>query len=131
MFPYHTHPGLGTKQAFEREGEVNYGARPRALSPSRAQIPPSPSPFNACHAGYTYSSQLFCSLYFAILGKQKIKTWYLKKRNKDTFIIVVVLSCYVQLWGESLNPIAQIVSVRQSTVLNGRFATSRFLNPKF
>ena len=23
------------------------------LSPSRAQIPPSPSPFNACHAGYS------------------------------------------------------------------------------
>ena len=66
-------------QAFEREGEVNYGARPQALSPSRAQIPPSPSPFNACHAGYTYSSQLFCSLYFAILRKQKIKTWYLKR----------------------------------------------------
>ena len=25
--------------------------RARDLSPSRAQIPPSPSPFNACHAG--------------------------------------------------------------------------------
>ena len=24
------------------------------LSPSRAQIPPSPSPFNACHAGYDF-----------------------------------------------------------------------------
>ena len=27
------------------------GIRARDLSPSRAQTPPSPSPFNACHAG--------------------------------------------------------------------------------
>ena len=39
---------------------------------------------------------------------------------------MVVLSCNVQRWGESLNPIGQIV-----VVLNGRLATSRFLNPKF
>ena len=25
------------------------------LSPSRAQIPPSPSPFNACHTGYNFA----------------------------------------------------------------------------
>ena len=28
---------------------------------------------------HTYSSQLFCSLYFVILLKQKINTWYLKR----------------------------------------------------
>lgn len=39
------------------------------------------------------------------------------------YLIVVVLSCYVQLSGESLDPIDQIVAMRQSAVLNGRFAT--------
>ena len=41
-------------QALEREGVGNKGARPRARAPhtlSRAQIPPSPSPFNVGHAG--------------------------------------------------------------------------------
>ena len=47
-----------------RRGRGNLGVRggkERNLSPSRAQIPPSPSPFNAGHAGCTF---LYISLPF-------------------------------------------------------------------
>ena len=41
------------QQAFEREGEGNQGARPRA-----SKFPLPPSPLNACHAGYLESRTL-------------------------------------------------------------------------
>ena len=46
--------GKGKRPSAREEG----GGEP-FLSPSRAQIPPSPSPspFNACHAGYMFRKQ--------------------------------------------------------------------------
>ena len=48
---------LGGETAREGGGRREEGGGEPFLSPSRAQIPPSPSPFNACHAGYVFRKQ--------------------------------------------------------------------------
>ena len=49
--------GKGIRGRDRARGRREEGGGEPFLSPSRAQIPPSPSPFNACHAGYVFRKQ--------------------------------------------------------------------------
>ena len=49
--------GRGRELIRARDRAREEGGGEPFLSPSRAQIPPSPSPFNACHAGYVFRKQ--------------------------------------------------------------------------
>ena len=49
--------GKGISGRDRARGRREEGGGEPFLSPSRAQIPPSPSPFNACHAGYVFRKQ--------------------------------------------------------------------------
>ena len=59
----------GRGRELGRETAREGGGRRRTfslLSPSRAQIAPSPSPYNACVAGYSYTVVLFENIVFPL-----------------------------------------------------------------
>ena len=73
--------GRGRELGRETAGEGWGRRRTFSLrSPSCAQIPPSPSPYNACVAGYTHTVVLFENMYFHCTCpiKTKILVWFVR-----------------------------------------------------